>query len=75
MSDSEAIDHLDFDPEDDEPDHEGDDLPYLRTWVDPPDGWHWVGTFANDATVDLEYSTALGEDGLPLFERPIPKDD
>jgi len=46
------------------------DMPYLRTWVTPPDGWYWVGTHV-DIPVDLEFSIAVGEDGLPLFERPI----
>ncbi len=36
-----------------------------------PDGWHAFGTHI-DQDVRLEFSTEEGEDGLPLWERPIP---
>jgi len=56
-------------------DSESTDVPYIRTWAEPPKGWFWVGTAQNIHEANMEYSTALGEDGLPLFERPIPGDD
>jgi hypothetical protein len=41
--------------------------PRYRT---PPPGWHAFGTHA-EVPVRLEFSTELGEDGLPLWERPV----
>lgn len=39
----------------------------------PPDGWVQFGTHAGDSPVPpLEFSAEVGEDGLPLWERPVP---
>lgn len=43
----------------------------VRKPTDPPDGWYHFGTHAGwDNVPPLEFS-AEGEDGFPLFERPI----
>lgn len=50
------------------------EVPMIRTWAAPPEGWFWYGTHA-DIPGDLEFSVALGKDGLPLFERPVERSD
>lgn len=38
----------------------------------PPDGWVQFGTHANcRPRAQIEMSTEVGEDGLPLWERPV----
>lgn len=38
-----------------------------------PDGWFPFGTFANSLLdVSVQFSDEKGEDGLPLWERPVP---
>ncbi|HSN11772.1 MAG TPA: hypothetical protein VLS51_06675 [Propionibacteriaceae bacterium] len=49
---------------------DGFEVPMIRTWAKPPEGWSWYGSHSTEP-VDLEFSIALGEDGLPLFERPV----
>lgn len=38
----------------------------------PPEGWYPFGWHVADRVL-LEFSEQIGEDGLPLWERPIPK--
>lgn len=42
----------------------------LRRFI-PPDDWVSFGTHANCGGTWLEFSEEVGEDGLPLWERPI----
>jgi hypothetical protein len=52
-----------------------DGFPSIRSMVDPPEGWFHVGTHANDITINVDFSDALDEDGLPLWERPTERGD
>lgn len=38
----------------------------------PPDGWFAFGSHANFPWINLEFSSEIGEDGLALWERPVP---
>lgn len=42
------------------------------TYQEPPEGWYTFGHHADQPTVVLEFSSEVGEDGLPLWERPKP---
>lgn len=48
-------------------------MPSIRTWVDPPEGWHHFGTHQT-GNASMEFSVAQDDDGLPLYERPRPED-
>jgi hypothetical protein len=39
-------------------------------WQEPPEGWFTFGTHI-DQPIRLEFSTETGEDGIPLWERPL----
>lgn len=39
-----------------------------------PEGWFTLGHHADQPTVVLEFSSEVGEDGLPLWERPKVED-
>lgn len=43
------------------------------TYREPPKGWYTFGTHV-DVIVRLEFSEEVGDDGLPLWERPIYED-
>ncbi len=44
----------------------------MTTFRDPPTGWYTFGTHAVwDTAPPLEFSDKTGEDGMPLFERPV----
>lgn len=43
------------------------------TYREPPPGWHTFGTHVDD-DVRLVFSDELGDDGLPLWERPADDD-
>ena len=48
-----------------------DEVKRLRGLL-PPDGWHQFGVHANcRPRARIEVSEAVGEDGLPLWERPV----
>lgn len=49
------------------------EMPSIRTWVDPPEGWHHFGTHVT-GNAAMEFSVAQDDDGLPLYERPIQED-
>jgi hypothetical protein len=40
------------------------------TYQKPPEGWFTFGHHADQPTVVLEFSSEVGDDGLPLWERP-----
>lgn len=40
-----------------------------------PEGWSGFGSHVDQPGVRLEFSAETGEDGLPLWERPIDHDD
>lgn len=41
----------------------------IRAWAKCPPGWFPVGT--HDPRDDVEFSTAVDNDGNPLWERPV----
>lgn len=41
----------------------------VSEWREPPEGWFPFGMHV-DEPVPLEFSEEVGEDGLPLWERP-----
>lgn len=46
----------------------------LRRFI-PPNGWAQFGTHANCRDAWLEFSEEVGEDGLPLWERVVVRQD
>jgi hypothetical protein len=44
------------------------------TWKEPPPGWYTFGTLV-DYDGPIEFSPEVGDDLLPLFERPGPAGD
>lgn len=44
------------------------------TWHEPPQGWYTFGTHVQDDVL-IEFSAEVGEDLLPLWERPLPTND
>lgn len=40
-------------------------------FVEPPPGWFTFGTHLDFPDVPLQFSKETGEDGLPLWERPV----
>lgn len=44
------------------------------TYVEPPPGWYTFGTHVDSPGTDLDFSAELGEDLLPLWERPKPEE-
>ena len=41
------------------------------TYREPPEGWYTFGHHADQPFDPLEFSEEVGEDGLPLWERPV----